>query len=636
VIQRLLLLALLLFAAGLGLRDPWPADEPRFALIARDMVLSGDWLIPRVGGEWYSDKPPLFMWLVAAGYRLTGNLRIAFLLPSILAGLGMLALVFDLARRLWGREAAWLAGLLLLLTVQFTLQARTAQIDALVSLWVTLGVYGLLRHLLLGPQWHWYFVAWFAMGLGIITKGVGFLPILMFLPWAVVRLRWPERLPRIDAPVWRWWAGSLLALLAVALWLAPMLVEVGSSGSVALAEYRDDLLLRQTAERYVRPWGHIKPFWYYVVEVIPWAWLPLSLALPWLVPGWWRRLKAGDAAIWLLLGWAACVLAFFSLTPGKRHVYLLPALPAVVLAAAPLLSDLLRRRGVQTLAWLAVAVSAVLGAAVLLWVFLVAPGQASAQAASWGFHPWNVVIMLSALAFVLTLAGRNLGGVAALALLIFGSWQIYAWWAAPLMNASRSGADLMARVTHALPGKGELALAGWKEQMLLQLEHPVVHFGFRREPAAEARDAAAWLARGPGRRLLIPARQMAPCLDPASGQPMGLRHRIEWRLVGPEAVARACALHEPSRVRYYDPSIGGLLSPRERKPDPAADEERPAQPGNQADPLAGEKRAGAAGEHRVSPVGNQRHRHRGDAEEHDLRDVVAARVDELRDEGAEE
>ncbi|HEX4970415.1 MAG TPA: hypothetical protein VFV69_05120, partial [Steroidobacteraceae bacterium] len=59
-------LALLLIATGIGLRDPWPPDEPRFALVARDMVATGDWLLPRVGGQPYADKPPLFFWLVAA------------------------------------------------------------------------------------------------------------------------------------------------------------------------------------------------------------------------------------------------------------------------------------------------------------------------------------------------------------------------------------------------------------------------------------------------------------------------------------------------------------------------------------------------------------------------------------------
>jgi 4-amino-4-deoxy-L-arabinose transferase-like glycosyltransferase len=543
----LLLLGLCLFAAGLGLRDPWPADEPRFALIARDMVLGGEWLIPRVGGQLYPDKPPLFMWLVAAFYWATGQLRLAFLLPSLLAGLGTLLLVHDLARRLWGRQAAWLAGLLLLLTVQFTLQARSAQIDALVTFWTTLAVYGLLRHFLLGPHWGWYLGAWIAMGLGVITKGVGFLPVLMFLPWALLRWRWPERLPRIAAPRTWWWAGPPAMLLAVALWLVPMLLHVAASGSPALAAYRDDILLRQTTERYLDAWHHHQPFWFYLVAVIPWAWLPLSLALPWLLPAWWRRLKAGDAATWLLLGWAACVLIFFTLSPGKRHVYLLPALPAVVLAAAPHLAGLLQRRALQRLAWLAVAAFAAATTAALLWA-----GPSLAR--SLGFDPTAIIVVVAALALGLAGAGRRLGGPpVALALLIVVCWQIFGWWATPLLNPSRSGSDLMARVTQALPPGAELGVAGWKEQMLLHADRPVVHFGFRRDPAAELRDAAAWLEAAPERRLLIPARQMAPCLEAAAGEPMGYRHRSEWRLAGREALSGACRLERPLQARYYDP-----------------------------------------------------------------------------------
>ena len=64
---------------GLGTRMPWPADEPRFALIARDMVHTGDWLFPRVGGDLYPDKPPVFFWLLSVGYWLTGSLRASFL-----------------------------------------------------------------------------------------------------------------------------------------------------------------------------------------------------------------------------------------------------------------------------------------------------------------------------------------------------------------------------------------------------------------------------------------------------------------------------------------------------------------------------------------------------------------------------
>jgi len=62
----LLAFALLLLASGIGLRDPWPADEPRFALVAKQMVDSGEWLFPHRGNELYSDKPPMFMWMQAS------------------------------------------------------------------------------------------------------------------------------------------------------------------------------------------------------------------------------------------------------------------------------------------------------------------------------------------------------------------------------------------------------------------------------------------------------------------------------------------------------------------------------------------------------------------------------------------
>ena len=117
----LLLLALIVLAAGIGLRAPWPADEPRFALVAKQMVESGQWLFPFRGGEIYPDKPPMFMWAIALCYRLLGSMQVAFLLPSLLAGLGTITLVYDIARRLWNPQTAFRAGLLLLFTAQFTL-----------------------------------------------------------------------------------------------------------------------------------------------------------------------------------------------------------------------------------------------------------------------------------------------------------------------------------------------------------------------------------------------------------------------------------------------------------------------------------------------------------------------------------
>ena len=106
--QDLLWLALALvviIGTGIGSRDPWPADEPRFAAVARDMVATGEWLFPRVGGDLYQDKPPLFFWMLAVCYTFIGSLMWSFLVPGFLAAGGTLFCIYDLGRRLVSREA---------------------------------------------------------------------------------------------------------------------------------------------------------------------------------------------------------------------------------------------------------------------------------------------------------------------------------------------------------------------------------------------------------------------------------------------------------------------------------------------------------------------------------------------------
>src|SRR5690606_14542410 len=158
-------LALLVLATGLGLRDPWPADEPRFTLVAKQMVESGEWMFPHRGAELYPDKPPLFMWLQAAAYTVLGSWRIAFLLPSLLAALGTLWLVVDLGKRMWTGRVGLYAGYALLFALQFTYQAKKAQIDPLVVFWITLGNYALLRFFLAPAddraRWSFWVLGWF-------------------------------------------------------------------------------------------------------------------------------------------------------------------------------------------------------------------------------------------------------------------------------------------------------------------------------------------------------------------------------------------------------------------------------------------------------------------------------------------
>jgi 4-amino-4-deoxy-L-arabinose transferase-like glycosyltransferase len=525
----LLLAATVLFGAGIGLRDPWPADEPRFALVARQMVESGSWLFPMRGGELYPDKPPLFMWAIAAFLKLTGSLRFAFLLPSLLAGLGTVALVFDLARRLHDRATAWRAGLLLVLTVQFTLQARTAQIDALVTFLVTLGVYGFLRFLLLEGGWRWYALGWFAAGLGVITKGVGILALFVLVP-AIYTHRAELRRARFGDWL-KGLSGPLVFLGAIALWAVPMLVAVERSGDPALAAYRDEILFRQTLTRYGAAWHHVAPWWDYLVNTVPAFWLPLSALLPWLVPAFWREARKGDRRTVLLLGTLVLVLVFFSASPGKRGVYITPATPALALLAAPLLPALLQarwpRRVFAGLAGLLAAV-AVLATAALLLV----PKVAHALELRDLPNPWPAALALAVVSAALFALFRR-SPFCALASVFGAAWLVVGFGVNPMLNDSRTPETILNTAESRRPAGEPMLIVAYREQFLLHARRPLSHLPYRLPPDEQAHAAAHWQKAGTDRWVLGPEAVLAPHFDLSRGVDLGVRHRQHWLLLPP-------------------------------------------------------------------------------------------------------
>ena len=182
------------------------------------------------------------------------------------------------------------------------------------------------------------------------SKASGFLPLLLLLlPFFLMRSFGWHGLAQIDGGKlgWRWWLAAGGALLAICLWLVPMLIAVNMSGAAEYAEYRDEILFQQTVKRYSSAWHHHNPWYYFIVEVIPALWVPWSLLLIWLVPRFRNAFREREARVWLPLGWALLVLLFFSLSPGKRGIYILPALPALAIASLPFIEAVLARSGVR-------------------------------------------------------------------------------------------------------------------------------------------------------------------------------------------------------------------------------------------------------------------------------------------------
>jgi len=137
------LAALVLFALPVGRRSLFNQDEARFALLAREAVEHGHWLLPHVRGDIYLNKPPLFFWAVALlswpfGAVTDGTAP----LVSVVAALVTLLAVARTGRVLWGWEVGWAATLALATVPFFFFMSHQVLSDMMLTAWLAAAVSG--------------------------------------------------------------------------------------------------------------------------------------------------------------------------------------------------------------------------------------------------------------------------------------------------------------------------------------------------------------------------------------------------------------------------------------------------------------------------------------------------------------
>jgi 4-amino-4-deoxy-L-arabinose transferase-like glycosyltransferase len=388
-------LAALLFLPGLGNRDLWNPDEPRYAEVVREMRAGGDYLVPHLNGRLYTQKPPLQFWAIAAAAALTGRLdETAVRLPAALAAIGTVLLTFDLARRLLGRRAAWIAAAALATCAKVLWQARSGQIDMLLLFLVTLALWFWARGYFEGRR-RLYPLFFVAAGLATLAKGpVGLLPPLLAIVAFLLTTGDGQELRRL-----RVGRGLLLWAAIVLAWLVPAALHAGET-------LVQELVFRQTVTRYVDPWHHERP-WHYYPTVLPGDFFPWSFLLPAsLVAGWRGLAGRRRRAFHFALAWVVVTLVFFSLSPAKRTVYILTLYPGLALLVGGGL-DVLERRWPRERRWL---VGPVAGLAALV--------AALAIAAPWAVPRREELAAL----------GADLGAALSLALLPLAVGAGMAWW----------------------------------------------------------------------------------------------------------------------------------------------------------------------------------------------------------------
>lgn len=567
ILLWLLGLTTLIIGAGIGLRDPWPADEPRFTLVARTMVETGDYLFPQRGSQLYSDKPPVFMWLQALFFQLFGSWRLAFMLPSLLSALVTVGLTFDLARRFYGLRIARVAGLALLFTVHFTYMMKRAQIDPLVIALITASAYSFLRDALDPQQRRWWYFGFFFAGIGIITKGVGVLGLFMPLSlWLAAKFSLPAH-RNLAAPALRasrphaglrWSLGVLVLLAAIGIWVVPMLYTVWREQTPEQVAYARDILLGQTAERYAKPKHHFQPPWYFL-GVIASMWLPLMLVLPWVIGAWRKARHLRRIKVLAPLLFAALVVLFFSLSPAKRDMYILPALPMLVLAFAPVLTVAERRAGYQRLLLGFVGVLAVASLGIGLAAHFGEPKLERSLVEARGPHAtfaylWLLMIGLGGVMLALLFALRRWSASARAYAALAVFWVGISLVAMPVLDGSSSARELMQEVAAKLKPDDQLATVAFKEQDLLQADRPVQDFGYKKPKPLQLAEAIAWLKQAPQQRYVLANQQFVQqCVNAERLRLDTVANRRQMWLFGLDAVRDEC-IHGPPQSTAVEPA----------------------------------------------------------------------------------
>ena len=369
-----------LLLSNLGATDLWAPDEPRFAAIAEEVRASehgfSSWVLLRLNDEAYTQKPPLYYWLAALAGTASGRVtEVAARLPSALAGIATVGLTLHLGFQLFRQipVGVW-SAMILLTSFLFAHLARRAQLDVLLTLWETIALWSFSR-LDRSSQSSTgaLLVLHGALGCAVLTKGpVGLLPLAVI----AVYLAWERRLSdfRRFAPIW-----------GLALSVGPALLWITAATLMAPPGFFEEAVIDNLLGRFFAGTSHVRPFYYYAAQ-FPADFLPWTLLWPLAAVCAYRQLQNpaqsdSPASAWRFsIAWLGVFLVFFSLSAGKRGLYLLPAFPAVALLCGAALHETLRKNsplpsGLQK-TLLAVLVLLTAGGLFLAWgpVFEFAPG----------------------------------------------------------------------------------------------------------------------------------------------------------------------------------------------------------------------------------------------------------------------
>ena len=360
----------------LGDRDMWTGNESEAAVVGWDMVETGRILIPHISDRPFVDnRPPGAYWLIAAAYKLTG-VRSTWTarLPSALAALICIFLVYAMGRRAANANAGFLSALILMGMLFFVFTGRMSQQDMLLALATTLCLWAFWRSLDNNEPVFRFVVAFqIFLGFGVLIKG----------PAVVINIFCSLTTYVLYSRRWRdvKWTSFIITLpvsLCLSLWwYIYVWIEWPSMRDVLVHRFTD-----QSSK-------HVEAFYWYFLR-LPELLGPALLFLPLLIIGWRKAnptQRRGTLGLFLIS--AVTMFFVYCLFPSKQTHYLVPLLPALSLALGLLIEDQRLDEG-RYLSISTLIMATLNPLMILIWIFA-APAQMRLEGA---FREWGMLAVL--------------------------------------------------------------------------------------------------------------------------------------------------------------------------------------------------------------------------------------------------
>jgi len=318
----LVLIYVLLWFGTLNYRHLIPSDEGRYAEIAREMLVTGDWVTPRYNGYKYFEKPPLQIWATAAAFNLFGIGDWQARLWTALTGFLTIVFIGFTGARIYSPRAGWLAAIALASSPMWVIGGHINSLDMGLSAFLIAALCSLLlaqtsRNS--GDTRGWMWACWAFMALATLSKGVIGLAIpgMVFVVYSITAWDWKvwKRLHIIS--------GTILFLAITSPWF----VLVAQRNP----EFLEFFFIHEHLQRFTQT-AHSRtgPIYYFIplllVGFLPWiAQTPEALAQAW------RERNREFSSGWLLTCWFAVIMGFFSISQSKLPGYIIPIFPALAL-----------------------------------------------------------------------------------------------------------------------------------------------------------------------------------------------------------------------------------------------------------------------------------------------------------------